>query len=261
MNYPDPLPIHPWTQPCSGEVSLPGSKSLTNRALILAALSPGPVALCGALFSRDSNILATALSRLGFNVTANQQKAIFSVAGSNGQIPNDRASIHVGNAGTAARFLTALVCLHPSGCYDFDGDAEMRNRPMDGLIRALENLGVRFTFQGQPYCFPFRVQTAGLPGGNWSVDATASSQMLSALMLVAPFAAATVEINCGSVRPAFVNMTAGMMRQFGVNIEGDAANHFRIQPQSLVPPNHGFVEIEPDVTAASYFIEIGRAHV
>jgi 3-phosphoshikimate 1-carboxyvinyltransferase len=133
----------------------------------------------------------------------------------------------------------------------------MRVRPMGGLIDALEALGARFTFYENPGCFPFEVRTAGLKSGSWRVDATASSQMLSALMLVAPLAGGEVTIQASGVRPAFVEMTAGLMRQFGIAITGSPGEGYSIgEGQSYLVPDDGEFRVEPDATAASYFLTL-----
>jgi len=253
---PDPYPVNPWTAPCSGEVRLPGSKSLTNRALVLSALGDGNTRLTGALFSRDSRILCESLEALGFKVFSNPETREITVEGQGGRIPSSSARINVGNAGTAARFLTALVCLHPSGSFHFDGDEEMRLRPMEGLIRTLESQGARFSFAGQKDHFPFSVATSGLAGGEWAVDASASSQMLSALMMVAPHAHGPVLITASGARPAFVKMTASLMGRFSVHVEGSPAKGYVIaRGQSFKIPS-GHYAIEPDVSAASYFMAL-----
>lgn len=256
---PDPYPVTPWTRPCRGSVRVPGSKSLTNRSLVIAALSHGVCRLEGALFSRDTRILCQSLDALGFAVTPDPASASIQVVGQGGVIPAAEASLHVGNAGTAARFLTALVCCRPGGRYFFDGDPEMRLRPMGGLIKALERLGARFSFHGESGRFPFTVETSGLPGGDWSVDAAASSQMLSALMMVAPAAAGDVRIRSSGARPAFVEMTAGLMRQFGAAIDGSPEGGYRIGATAYAPPEGGRFDIEPDATAASYFLALPLA--
>ena len=253
---PDPYPIQPWTRPCRGSVRVPGSKSLTNRSLVLAALGKGTCLLQEALFSRDTRILCQSLKALGFAVEEDSQAATIRIKGLGGHIPNASASLHVGNAGTAARFLTAMVCLHPGGRYAFDGDEEMRQRPMAGLIHTLQRLGAQFTFLGEADCFPFVMETCGLPGGAWEVDASASSQMLSALMMVAPRASGPVRLQATGARPAFVEMTAGLMRQFGAAIEGDPSAGYDIQPAAYRPPGQGSFAIEPDATAASYFLAL-----
>ncbi len=263
----DPYPVVPWSNPCSGEIRLPGSKSLTNRALILAALCEGAVRLDGALFSRDTRIMVTALQELGFDVEPYEELETIRIQGMKGMIPNDSATLYVGNAGTAARFLTAFVCLHPNGRFTIDGDEEMHIRPMAGLLEALEDQGARFTFHGKPGCIPFDVQTSGLQGGRWRVDASTSSQMLSAMMMVAPLAKHPVRIDCPNVRPAFVNMTAGIMRQWGAILAGTPAEGFDLRAnQTYRVPGGGFFTIEPDVTAASYFMTLpavvgGELHV
>ncbi|MEX0322103.1 MAG: 3-phosphoshikimate 1-carboxyvinyltransferase [Puniceicoccaceae bacterium] len=252
---PDPYPVKPWTAPCQGEVRLPGSKSLTNRALLVAAMCDGAVRLQGSLFSRDTSILMDSLVKLGFDVRSSAGDETIEIDGLGGNIPRSHANIHVGNAGTAARFLAAFVCLHPDGEYHFDGDEEMRKRPMGGLLDTLESLGARFEFKGEHGCFPFCVRTNGLSGGRWEIDASASSQMLSALMLVAPKASGPVTIDASGTRPAFVEMTAGLMKQFNISIEGDPGSGYQIPgEQSYVCPDDGAFWIEPDVTAASYFM-------
>jgi len=255
VNLQDPLPIQPWNKPCRGSVRVPGSKSITNRALVLAALAEGTVTLTGALFSRDSSLLVDALKALGFQIRADSGNCSFTIQGESGRIPAPEAELFVGNAGTAARFLTALVCLHPSGRFHLDGDKEMHKRPMAGLIRALEETGARFQFHGQEDCFPFTVETKGLTGGTWSVDASASSQMLSALLMVAPYARKRVRLLHGSVRPAFVRMTVNMMRQCGAIVsDGDGTFH-EVSPVLYRFPSSSY-PVEPDATAASYFLTL-----
>jgi 3-phosphoshikimate 1-carboxyvinyltransferase len=152
-----------------------------------------------------------------------------------------------------------LVCLHPEGCFSFDGDEEMRRRPMSGLTEALAGLGVRFDFHGEYGCFPFTVHTAGLPGGRWRVDASASSQMLSALLMVAPLAAAPVQLYSTGARPAFVEMTLQLMQRFGAQTSGSALDQMRVAKMTSYMPPAATFAIEPDVSAASYFISLPLA--
>src|SRR3954467_1236134 len=179
-SYPATLPIPPFTQPVRGSITLPGSKSITNRALILAALGKKTVTLRGALFSRDTRIMAAALQALGFSVTSDEKALTITITGRGGEIPVREAKIDVGNAGTAARFLTAFVCLRPDGVYHFDGDEAMRRRPIAALLEALESQGAKADARS----FPFSLRTAGLHGGPVELDASESSQMLSALLMV-----------------------------------------------------------------------------
>ncbi len=243
---PDILPIKPFTAPVRGVVHLPGSKSITNRALILAALCRDPVTLRGALFSRDTEIMVKALRALGFKITTDSRAESIRVTGRNGMIPKAKAVIDVGNAGTAARFLTAFLCLKKRGVYQLDGDEPMRRRPMKGLLDALAQLGAEFAFSGLPGCFPFTLKTHGLPGGTVEVDASASSQILSALMMVAEWADDLLHIKLRgpTVSEPFVQMTAKMIPRF--------AHGFK--PLIDAPPFDDVYFIEPDATAASYFV-------
>ncbi len=229
--YPDKLPIQPFTRPVRGSATLPGSKSITNRALILAALSPQMVTLRGALFSRDTRIMVAALRQLGFAVETDEAALTIRIEGQGGEIPVSEAKIEVGNAGTAARFLTAFVCLRPDGIYHFDGDEAMRRRPIGALLEALESQGARANSRS----FPFTLRTAGLPGGTVLLDASESSQLLSALLMVAPHAKSrlTVSLKGETVSKPFVTMTERMIAQFAAS-----------------PADYA---IEGDATAASYF--------
>jgi 3-phosphoshikimate 1-carboxyvinyltransferase len=223
---PASLPIQPFSRPVRGEVTLPGSKSITNRALILGALGQHTVTLRGALFSRDTRIMVAALRVLGFDVSTDEKNLTITIAGRSGEIPVREAKIEVGNAGTAARFLTAFVCLRPDGAYHFDGDEAMRRRPIGALLEALESQGAKASARS----FPFTLRTAGLPGGRIALDASESSQMLSALLMIAPHAKSplTVELKGEAGSRPFVAMTEAMVRNFsasGANydIEGDAS--------------------------------------
>lgn len=234
MSLPDPLPIQPFTHPVRGEVTLPGSKSITNRALLLAALSDGPVTLTNALFSRDTEIMAAALNQLGIEVKLDPAARTMRVTGHGGKIPAAAASLFVGNAGTVARFLTAFVCLRPGGSYNFDSDPAMYRRPIGPLLDALATQGARTEARN----FPFTLETTGLAGGAVEIDASESSQLLSALLLVAPHARSplTVKLKGATVSKPFVAMTERMLRQFAE------------RPKTYA--------IEGDATAASYFLAL-----
>lgn len=233
-SYPPTLPIQPFTKPARGSVTLPGSKSITNRALILAALGRGTTTLHGALFSRDTRIMVAALRQLGFAVVTEEKALTIMITGRGGEIPVREAKLDVGNAGTAARFLTAFVCLRPDGAYHFDGDEAMRRRPIGALLEALETQGATASARS----FPFTLKTAGLRGGNVHLDASESSQLLSALLMVAPHARSplTVKLKGETVSRPFVEMTEKMLEQFA------------IQPVDY--------QIEGDATAASYFLAL-----
>ena len=253
---PDPLPISPLRNPLGSCVSLPGSKSITNRALILAALADGETTLKGALFSRDTYIMLEALDLLGFRAEANERACTIRIKGTGGTIPAARAQLHVGNAGTAARFLTALLAGRPDGTFTLDGDAPMRERPMAGLTDALSALGAAdFEFHENQGHFPFTIKTKGYRGGEVAVDASASSQILSALLLAAGGSKDPVSLICPEVRPAYVAITLKMREAFGAPaLKPNAGGHYTVAPvkyQSV--PSYA---IEPDVSAASYFLAL-----
>lgn len=260
-DYPDPLTILPFTQAVRGIVALPGSKSLTNRALALAALTQQTVRLTGALFSDDTRIMAQALRRLGLKITEDADTASISVEGVGGQWPVAEAELYYGNAGTAARFLTALLAVRKGGNYRLDGSPAMRKRPMRGLFDALTTIGAaEVEYLGEPGFFPVQLRTQGFPGGEWPVDASASSQILSALLMAAPLAPSSVRVRLAgaTVSRPFVNMTLGCMAQFGQTqpvLEIDHADTFHFLPYPYRVAGAHY-PVEPDATAASYFLAL-----
>jgi 3-phosphoshikimate 1-carboxyvinyltransferase len=251
------LTITPFRTPARGVAQVPGSKSITNRALLLAALAEGETLFTGALFSRDTRILIAALQALGFAVSADEAAHTIRILGLGGRIPKAHARLHVGNAGTAARFLTAFLALAPGGVYEMDGDEAMRARPMAGLLEALAGAGCRaLRPDGQPAThFPFTLHTAGRLGA-LEVDASASSQLLSALLMVLPLSpGATVRMKGATVSEPFVVMTEKMCAQFGRPLARATDGAWRCaQPGPYQAP--GTYAIEPDATAASYFIAL-----
>ena len=260
MALPAQLSVLPFTRPVSGPVTIPGSKSLTNRALLLAALCPRPVTLTGALFSDDTRLMAEALRRLGLEVKADEQAGVIAVAGQAGAFRSEGpVELFVGLAGTAARFLTALCAAAPRGVYRIQGTERMNQRPMKGLIDALRALGADIRCTGVEGFFPIEIHARGLRGGPVAIDATESSQMLSALLMVAPLCAEPMEVTAvGGVRWPFVQMTALIMRAFQPGapepVERLDAHRFRVRRDSASAYTlQGTYAIEPDATAASYF--------
>jgi 3-phosphoshikimate 1-carboxyvinyltransferase len=254
----DPLPITPFSHKLDHNIQLPGSKSITNRALILAALAEGETRLEGALFSRDTRIMLEALKTLGFTCSADQSAQSLQIKGEGGTIPNTAAELHVGNAGTAARFLTAFLALQAGGTYQLDGDPAMRERPMAGLLDALVALdAAEFEFHGKEGHFPFTLKAKGYKGGNAMVDASASSQILSALLLAAPAGSEAIQLTCPNVRPAYVAITLKMREAFGAApVCRDADGNYTLEPLRYTAPASGTYSIEPDISAASYFLAL-----
>ncbi len=256
MPLPDVLPIKPFTKPVRGEAILPGSKSLTNRALLLAALCDTPVTLTGALFSEDTELMGKALESLGFTIRPDAAAATIEVSGRANAFPDGQRDLYVGLAGTAARFLTALCAAAPRGIYRIDGVPQMRKRPMKGLIEALRALGADIRCLGEEGFFPLEIHARGLRGGNVTLDASESSQLLSALLMAAPLASGPVDVTLtGSVRRSYVSMTERLMAEFGVSLSvSEDGRTFNATPATYRSP--GGYAIEPDASAASYFVAL-----
>ena len=231
-------------------VQVPGSKSLTNRALLIASLAKGRTRLTNALFSDDSHYFASALQTLGFDVQLDEGNQEMTVTGLGGHIPARQADLFIGNAGTAARFLTAFLTLG-RGEYTLDGDSRMRERPIGDLIDALAQLGVQL--EAEHDCPPVRIKASGLPGGHTRIAGSLSSQFLSALLMISPYAASPVEVEVVTELNSkpYVDMTLAMMREFGIRVEREGYERFTIQPSFYSPVP--LYAIESDASAASYF--------
>jgi 3-phosphoshikimate 1-carboxyvinyltransferase len=248
----DSLQILPLTRAFDAEVCLPGSKSITNRALLIAALASGRSRLKGALFSDDTRYMLTALQTLGLKITSCQAECWFEVEGLGGDIPVSSADLYVGNAGTAARFLTAFVALG-NGVYRIDGVERMRQRPIGDLIEAMCALGVDSRTELGTGCPPVEVCSKGIAGGKCRIRGSASSQFLSALLLVAPYAGKDVliEIEGELVSKPYADMTIKMMAEWGVKATNDNYKKFTISAGQKYQAQD--YQIEPDASAASYF--------
>jgi 3-phosphoshikimate 1-carboxyvinyltransferase len=244
--------IDPARRPVDAVVRVPGSKSITNRALLLAALADGPSTLSGALFSDDSHWFIDGLRRLGVAVSADSEQALVSVAGAGGAPPAPAADLWVELAGTAARFLLAYACLG-QGRYTLDGNARMRQRPMRDLLLALNQLGADSHGQGSHAGLPIAIRGRGLKGGAAGISGNISSQLLSALLMVAPYAEHDVELTLTTPLAAapFVDITVAMMRSFGVALERDGYQRFCVAAGQRYQARD--YRIEPDASNASYF--------
>ncbi len=242
--------IHPLSHPLSATVRVPGSKSLTNRALLIASLANGTTHLTNALFSDDSRYFANALQTLGFAVQLNEANHEMKVTGLGGKIPANKAELFIGNAGTAARFLSAFLTLG-NGEYILDGEPRMRERPIGDLIDALRQLGG--VMEAKNNCPPVKIFAKGLPGGKTTIAGDISSQFLSALLMVAPYAQSQIEITLSTELNSkpYVDMTIAIMKEFGVEIERQGYDRFTIHPSSFFPLSS--YSIESDASAASYF--------
>ena len=244
------LPIKPIAHPLNATVRVPGSKSLTNRALMISALANGTTCIINSLFSDDSHYFVKALQTLGFDIQLDQANHEMIVTGLGGKIPAKKAELFIGNAGTAARFLSAFLTLG-NGEYVLDGEPRMRERPIGDLIDALHQLGVEM--EATNNCPPVEIFAKGLMGGKTKIAGNISSQFLSALLMVAPYAQAPIEIELTTELNSkpYVDMTIAIMRDFGVDIERHEYSKFTIQPASYFPLSS--YSVESDASAASYF--------
>jgi 3-phosphoshikimate 1-carboxyvinyltransferase len=250
---PDSLEIHPVSGPVRGTIRPPGSKSITNRALVCAALADGGSTLRGALDSEDTRVMIAALGELGIPVTVEESGRTLRVTGCGGAIPAARAELFVANSGTTMRFLTAAAALG-RGEYRLDGIARMRARPMGDQAAAMRNLGVDVVCEGPGECPPIVVRGGPLRGGRTHIRGDASSQFLSGLLMAAPYAARDVEliVEGALVSVPYVAMTQRVMESFGADVSA-----IRDYAELRVSSNQRYLgrdyEIEPDASAASYF--------
>jgi 3-phosphoshikimate 1-carboxyvinyltransferase len=257
MNYPAELPITPLARPPHTTVSVPGSKSITNRALVLAALCSrnGACTLTGALFSEDTEVMVACLEKLGFDIDADWTASTVTVHRNTSDriIPARSADLYVANSGTTVRFLAAMVSLG-EGEYRLDGVPRMRERPIQDLLDALNQLGVSAASDAGTGCPPITIRTAGWREPGAKVRGAVSSQFLSGLMMAAPFAETVtlVMFDDALVSRPYLEMTADMLTEWG--IENEFRKRSRTFPMTPHPTAHrGEYAIEPDASAASYF--------
>ena len=236
------------SKPISGAINIPGSKSVTNRALVLSALASSPSTLRKGLRSRDTDLMIKALSSLGVKIEIEEDLWKITPAPLMGP-----AGIDVGNAGTVMRFLPPLASL-AKGLISFDGDLRSHQRPLAPVIKALENLGVSIEHQGR-YSLPLVINGAGyITGGEVEIDASASSQFLSSLLLVAPLMKQGLRIkNIGKSLPSkpHIEMTIAMLAQYGAVVDTSIDNQWSVEPTTLSGVD---LVIEPDLSNAAVFM-------
>jgi 3-phosphoshikimate 1-carboxyvinyltransferase len=242
------LTIIPPDHPLKGRVSPPGSKSITNRVLLLAGLAKGKSRLTGALKSDDTRYMADALRAMGVSVS--EPDATTFVVESTGRLLPPAAPLFLGNAGTATRFLTAALALG-QGRYVVDGDQHMRKRPIQPLVDALRTLGV--DIEAPTGCPPVTINANGRFSVNRVVvDAGLSSQYVSALLMAAPLAGAafTIELAGDAIGArGYIDLTLAAMRSFGAKVEQQSSSHWRVEATGYKAAD---VHIEPDASAATY---------
>ena len=245
---PDPLPLVP-TGPVELEIRVPGSKSLTNRALAVAALADGASTLTGALVAEDRAVMADGLRALGIAVEGEGEEV--AVHGAGGRIPVREAELDLRLSGTAIRFLAA-ICSLGHGSYRLDGNARMRERPIGDLLGALRALGADAVDETGSGCPPVRIEASGLHGGTVRVAGGRSSQYLSALLMAAPCADGPVrlEVEGELLSKPFADMTLAVMEAFGVTVARDGYAAFEVTPARYRARPYA---IEADAMAAGYF--------
>ncbi|MCA9660184.1 MAG: 3-phosphoshikimate 1-carboxyvinyltransferase [Myxococcales bacterium] len=258
--------VRPPPAPLDGRtIRPPGSKSLTNRALLLAGLARGRSTLRGCLESEDTELMRAALARLGVRCEARDDGREVTVDGAGGafsSLGDPQAPIEVGTAGTAARFLSAALAASPI-TVTVDGSPRMRERPMAALLEVLAQQGAQLTYHGKPGALPVTIVGAaeGPRGGEIRLARPKSSQFISALILAAPLAraATTIVLEGGTPARPYVDMTLATLEAFGGRGGWDEENAdtLVVHPGALVGRDYA---IEPDASAASYFLAMAAIY-
>ena len=252
------LEIQPFTTLCNAKVQIPGSKSISNRALILSSMCDAEVELIGILESEDVDLMQKALQSLDIKII--KTKKGVKIFGVNGNISKKEATINVGNAGTIARFLTCFLANQKEAIYSLDGTEAMRNRPMVELLDCLIDLGCKIEYKGKYGKFPITLSCNGLKNNNIYIDARKSGQNISGILMQCPAISeeCTVHFNKGTVSVPFIEMTLKMMcafigkNAFKYEFKG---NSIHIKSKYYQNTNLSY-QIEPDATAASYFLTL-----
>lgn len=243
--------VRPLTGSKSIKVEVPGSKSITNRALMLAALGKEKCILRGVLFSDDSRAFLSCLQELGFDVVIEEDKKVVTIKGMGGEIPNRNATINVRSAGTAARFLTVMLAF-AGGHYTLNSSEQMKKRPMEPLLTELRKAGVKITCLEKEGHFPFVIESEKVSIREITIDTNISSQFASALLMSATLLQEGLTLHMSGERSsgAYVLMTLSMMEQFGIQVAKNGADCEISKGQSYGIKEY---DIEPDMSAACYF--------
>lgn len=244
-------------KPVQWTVEVPGSKSITNRALLLSAFCKDRVRLHGVLFSDDSRHFLSSLQSLGYEVQIDEQNAVVQVKGHGGMLPVSSGSIHVGSAGTAARFLTAMLGVS-EGTFVINASEQMQKRPMQPLFEAMISLGASVEWLGEAWHLPVRITGAGAQIRSLeqeavlNLDISTSTQFLSAFLLIAPMFPHGMRIHITSEKKdgSYIRITRKMMQEFGVKAGFDGCD-YRVAPSGGYQKTE--YQIEPDVSGACYF--------
>jgi 3-phosphoshikimate 1-carboxyvinyltransferase len=240
-----------------GTVRLPGSKSISNRVLLLAALAKGTTIVRALLDSDDTRVMLDALRALGVGVARVSDSDDYEIAGVGGAFPVKHAELFLGNAGTAFRSLTA-ACALSGGEYVLKGVARMHERPIGDLVDALRLLGARIEYLGQQGFPPLHIHPATLAGDTTEVRGNVSSQFLTGLMMALPLRqrSTTIEVLGELISKPYIGITLAMLRRFGVEIARDGWQRFGV-PATARYQSPGEIWVEGDASSASYFLAAG----
>jgi 3-phosphoshikimate 1-carboxyvinyltransferase len=251
-------------RPFRATITTPPSKSLTNRALLLASLARGTSTIENVLIADDTAVMLESLSRLGFSIDFSENDRTVRLTSDGHAIPRPHAELHCANSGTTLRFLTSR-CAVGRGSYGLDGDRRMRERPVEELLSLLKNLGVRVRSRDRHGYPPLEVMGGALAGGSARYPSAKSSQFLASAVHIAPFARNEVRIDLESPQTSwpYVEMSMRVMDHFGITSElyRDQATG---EPRQIIVPQGEYhasdFRIEPDATSASYFLALAAIH-
>ncbi|HEX8784954.1 MAG TPA: 3-phosphoshikimate 1-carboxyvinyltransferase, partial [Telluria sp.] len=256
-HYPQHIDLEPVTR-VAGTVRLPGSKSISNRTLLLAALSEGTTTIHDLLDSDDTRVMLAALRSLGIAWEQIDERT-HVVHGAGGKLPVAQADLFMGNAGTAIRPLTAALAAI-GGDYTLHGVPRMHERPIGDLVDALNAVGAAIEYTGNPGYPPLRIRTGALKAERMAVRGNVSSQFLTALLMAAPLMArehaVTIDVVGELISKPYIEITLNLMRRFGVAVEQNGWSAFTVHPgQTYQSP--GSIHVEGDASSASYFLAAG----
>jgi 3-phosphoshikimate 1-carboxyvinyltransferase len=256
-HYPQHLDLEP-VMHVEGTVRLPGSKSISNRTLLLAALCEGTTTIHDLLASDDTLVMLGALRSLGIEWEQKDERT-HVVRGAGGVLPVHQADLFMGNAGTAIRPLTAALAVI-GGDYTLHGVARMHERPIGDLVDALNAVGAQIEYTGEPGFPPLRIRRGRIHADRMSVRGNVSSQFLTALLMAAPLMArehaVSIDVVGELISKPYIEITLNLMRRFGVSVEQDGWQSFTVQPgQRYRSP--GSIHVEGDASSASYFLAAG----
>eukprot|EP01124_Arcella_intermedia_P009532 TRINITY_DN16220_c0_g1_i2.p1 TRINITY_DN16220_c0_g1~~TRINITY_DN16220_c0_g1_i2.p1 ORF type:complete len:750 (+),score=198.24 TRINITY_DN16220_c0_g1_i2:23-2272(+) len=267
--FPNPLPVprplilrllvphivvHPSPDPINGSIVVPGSKSISNRVLLMAALARGKTEISGLLHADDTDVMLDSLNKLGVHYEWKENGSLLEVTGSEGKFTEPTKPLYLGNAGTASRFLTTMANI-VHGVVTMTGCDRLGERPMEDLVYSLQENGCQFKFLKKNGCIPFEVHGSGFPGGRMNISAKVSSQFVSSVLISSPYANQPVELVTQGevVSQPFIDMTTSLMEQFGIKIDKNGPSTKVPQGVYVNPPKF---TVESDASSASYPLAI-----